>query len=87
MVKEIYENMCCEQFIKIELRELRKGQEFKRKPDAHKTFYRGHYNRKDFMYPASYNCISDDDCFGDGICLSPKTQVYIFADPELRQGS
>jgi hypothetical protein len=58
------------------LKDLKKGDFFKRKETAKKVFIRDHYNRKDSWGPASYWC-SDVDSIGDGIQLKPTTIVFI----------
>ena len=60
----------------IELRKVKKGDSFKRKPDAHKEYIREHYNRKDMWGPAGF-CCSDCDDIGRSIQLKPSTIVYV----------
>ncbi len=63
----------------IELRLLKEGEYFRRKPEAHKEYIRGHYNRKNsFDGPASFTCIDSDD-IGRCIQLKPSTLVYVEA--------
>ena len=60
----------------MELRKLKEGDYFKRKPEARREFIRGHYNRRDQWGPASFWCIREDD-IGAGLELKPGTVVYI----------
>lgn len=63
----------------VELRKLKEGQYFRRKPDAHKEYIRGHYNRKNsFDGPASFTCTDSED-IGRCIQLKPSTLVYVEA--------
>ena len=64
--------------IQKKLKELKKGELFKRKPDAKTTFIREHYNRADSWGPASYCCVDADD-IGRSIQLNPSTTVYVEA--------
>ena len=57
------------------------GDEFKRKPDAIKNFYKGHYNRKSYLQPTpSYTCVADNDVWGSGIEINAKAFVYVDID-------
>jgi hypothetical protein len=40
----------------VELRKVKEGEYFKRKPDARGEFIRGHYNRRDQWGPATFWC-------------------------------
>ena len=62
----------------IELRKIKEGEYFRRKPDAHKEYIRGHYNRKDSFGPASFTCTDSED-IGRCIQLKPSTIVYVEA--------
>tara|TARA_A200000159_G_scaffold24689_1_gene21883 strand:- start:961 stop:1302 length:342 start_codon:yes stop_codon:yes gene_type:complete len=62
----------------VELRKLKEGEYFRRKPDAHKEYIRGHYNRKDSFGPASF-CCTDSEDIGRCIQLKPSTIVYVEA--------
>ena len=63
----------------IILKDLKKGQFFKRKESSKKVFVREHFNRKDAYGPASIWC-GDAESWGDGIELNPKTKVFIGID-------
>jgi hypothetical protein len=58
------------------LKELKKGELFKRKPEAKTTFIREHFNRADSWGPASYCCVDAAD-IGRSIQLNPLTLVYV----------
>tara|TARA_R100001463_G_scaffold68278_1_gene121779 strand:- start:365 stop:640 length:276 start_codon:yes stop_codon:yes gene_type:complete len=74
----IVTNKYGEQFKKVALKDLKRGDEFKRKPDAIKNFYKIHYNRKSYLQPtATYNCVADNDVWGSGIEINAKAYVYI----------
>lgn len=60
----------------IELRQVKMGASFKRKPEANKEYIREHYNRKDMFGPATF-CCSDIDDIGRSIQLKPATIVYV----------
>jgi hypothetical protein len=60
----------------IELKKVKQGQEFKRKPTAKTIYTKEHYNRKDAFGPASFTCVDTDD-IGRSIELKPTTVVYI----------
>ena len=67
-----------ETFKKVALKSLKKGDEFKRKPDAKYSFYKGHYNRANqFDKTATYTCLSENDPLGGGIYINAKAFVYI----------
>jgi len=59
-----------------QLRHVKQGDTFKRKPNAAATFIRNHYNRKDFFGPANFSCSYSDDMNRE-IFLKPSTIVYI----------
>tara|TARA_Y100000114_G_C11725814_1_gene310911 strand:+ start:554 stop:826 length:273 start_codon:yes stop_codon:yes gene_type:complete len=81
MTTSIVTNKYGEQFKKVALKDLKKGDEFKRKPDAIKNFYKGHYNRKSYLQPTpSYTCIADNDVWGSGIEINAKAFVYVDID-------
>ena len=60
----------------ILLRQVKQGDSFKRKPNAHKEYIRDHYNRKDMFGPATF-CCSDSDDIGRSIQLKPSTLVFV----------
>ena len=60
----------------IELRKVKEGGYFKRKPSAYTEYIRNHYNRKDVFGPANYSC-SDAHDMNREIFLKPSTIVYI----------
>ena len=60
----------------ILLRQVKQGDSFKRKPNAHKEYIREHYNRKDMFGPATF-CCSDSDDIGRSIQLKPSTLVFV----------
>ena len=66
-----------ETFIKVSLKSLKRGDQFKRKPDALHSFFRAHYNRSSSFGAASYCCIKDDDVYGGGVEISAKAFVYV----------
>lgn len=61
-----------------QLRHIKQGDTFKRKPDALTTFIRGHYNRKDFFGPANFSCVDSYDVNRE-IFLKPSTLIYVEA--------
>ena len=63
--------------IKIELRKVKQGEYFRRKPMAKTEFIRGHYNRKS-QYDgfASFAC-NDTEDMNREIYLKPSTMVFI----------
>ena len=63
-------------FKAIELRKVKEGACFKRKPTASAEYIRNHYNRKDQFGPANYSC-SDAHDMNREIFLKPSTIVYI----------
>lgn len=62
--------------IKIELRKVKFGAYFKRKPNAKTEFIRGYYNRKSQWGFASFGCEDTEDMNRE-IFLKPSTMVYI----------
>jgi hypothetical protein len=62
--------------IKIELRKVKQGEYFRRKPTAKTEFIRGHYNRKDSFGSANFAC-NDTENWNREIYLKPSTMVYI----------
>ena len=62
--------------IQAELRALKKGSRFKRKPEAKTVFIREHFNRADSWGPASICCVDSED-IGRSIQLKPNTTVYV----------
>ena len=60
----------------VELRKVKDGEYFKRKPDARGEFIRGHYNRRDQWGPATFWCSRSDD-MNAGMQLKPGTVVFI----------
>lgn len=64
----------------VRLNLLRKGAEFKRKPDSLGTLTKAHYNRKDCFGPASYCCLKDSDPWGSGVQVRPNAMVWIDED-------
>ena len=61
---------------KVELKTLKSGEYFKRKPNAKSEFIREHYNRADAFGPATFCCVDVDDV-GRSIQLKPSTMVFI----------
>ena len=64
----------------VRLNLLRKGAEFKRKPDSLGTLTKAHYNRKDCFGPASYCCLKDSDPWGSGVAVRGNAMVWIDED-------
>ena len=64
------------EFKALEIRRLKEGDYFRRKPEAQKEFIRNHYNRKDAFGPANYCCTAADD-IGRESFLKPATGVYV----------
>tara|TARA_R110000803_G_scaffold51776_1_gene106800 strand:+ start:133 stop:516 length:384 start_codon:yes stop_codon:yes gene_type:complete len=64
----------------VRLNLLRKGAEFKRKPDSLGTLTKAHYNRKDYFGPASYCCLKDSDPWGSGVAVRGNAMVWIDED-------
>tara|TARA_B110000238_G_C15998855_1_gene383517 strand:- start:486 stop:824 length:339 start_codon:yes stop_codon:yes gene_type:complete len=62
----------------IEIRKVKEGDFFKRKPSAAAEYIRNHYNRKDQFGPANYSC-SDANDMNREIFLKPSTVVYVEA--------
>ena len=62
----------------IELRKVKEGDFFKRKPSAYTEYVRNHYNRNDQFGPANYSC-SDANDMNREIFLKPSTIVYVEA--------
>lgn len=62
--------------IQVELKALKKGSHFKRKPDAKTEYIREHFNRADSFGPASICCVDSED-IGRSIQLKPATIVYV----------
>jgi len=62
----------------VELRKVKEGGYFKRKPTAAAEYIRNHYNRKDQFGPANYSC-SDANDMNREIFLKPSTLVYVEA--------
>lgn len=60
----------------VELRQVKEGEYFKRKPHAKTEYIRNHYNRKDQFGPANFSCTSADDINRE-IFLKPSTIVYV----------
>jgi len=66
-----------DEYKKVELRSLKSGAYFKRKPNAKTEFIRGHYNPKSqWEGPANFAC-SDTEDMNREVYLKPSTQVYI----------
>jgi len=87
MTTDIITNKYGEAFKKVALKDLKKGDEFKRKPDALKNFYKAHYNRKSYLQPtASYTCVADNDFLGSGIEINAKAYVYVDVDGPVNYG-
>ena len=63
--------------IEVELKSLKPGSYFKRKPDARSEYIREHFNRADSWGPASICCVNADD-IGRSIQLKPNTMVFIY---------
>ena len=66
-----------ETFKKVSLKSLKRGDQFKRKPDAAHSFIRAHYNRADQFEAASYCCLKENDVWGGGYQISAKAFVYV----------
>jgi hypothetical protein len=64
---------------KVLLKTLKRGDLFKRKPEANAIYIREHYNRKDQFGPASFCCVDWCD-IGRDIQLKPTTPVFIDFD-------
>jgi hypothetical protein len=62
----------------VELRKVKEGGYFKRKPTAAAEYIRNHYNRKDQFGPANYSCTDSEDMNRE-IFLKPSTIVYVEA--------
>ena len=60
----------------VELRQVKRGDAFKRKPDAKTIFIREDYNRKSQWGPESFSCMDWDD-INRFIELKPSTIVYV----------
>jgi hypothetical protein len=60
----------------VELRSVKEGEYFRRKPNAKGEFIRNHYNRKDKFGAANFSCTSADDVSKE-IFLKPSTIVYV----------
>tara|TARA_R100000541_G_scaffold57153_1_gene67052 strand:+ start:532 stop:777 length:246 start_codon:yes stop_codon:yes gene_type:complete len=66
-----------DEYKKVELRSLKSGAYFKRKPNAKTEFIREHYNPKSqWEGPANFAC-SDTEDMNRYVYLKPSTQVYI----------
>ena len=59
-----------------QIKDLPKGEFFKRKPDANKVYQRDTYNRE----AKKYDCTDMLDCWGNGLQLKGSTVVYIGFD-------
>ena len=66
-----------ETFEQVELRKLKLGDRFMRKPNGKMTLERNHYNPKDSFGPATFSC-SDENLpwGGHEVFLKPSTIVY-----------
>ena len=74
----LFTNKFGETFKKVALKDLKKGDEFKKKPDAKYSFYKGHYNRANqFDKTATYTCLHENDPWGGGQYINAKAFVYI----------
>ena len=60
----------------VELRKLREGQWFKRKPEAAYWYIREHYNRADQFGPATFWC-STEWSASDGREFKPNVLVWV----------
>ena len=60
----------------VELRKVKQGDMFRRKPDSNTLYIRHHYNRKDQFGPATF-CCNDYDDIGRSIQLNPSTIVHV----------
>ena len=63
------------EYKKVELRKVKQGDLFKRKPSALSFFVRNHYNKKDFFGPANFTCTNWDN--GNEVFLKPSTVVFV----------
>jgi len=61
---------------KVELRKVKEGAYFKRKPLAKADYIRNHYNRADQFGPACFSA-SDADDMNREIFLNPNTLVWV----------
>ena len=60
----------------VELKSIKEGEYFYRKPKAKSFFIRNHYNRKDqWNNYANFSCTNDDT--GSEVFLKPTTKVWI----------
>jgi len=62
-------------FKQVELRKVKQGDLFKRKPSAKSYFVRNHYNPKDFFGAANFTCTNWDT--GNEVYLKPSTLVFV----------
>ena len=86
MTKEVYTNKWGETFFKVSLKSLKKGDEFKKKPDAKFCFYKGDYNRKNsFDKTATYTCAHENDMWGGGSFINAAAFVYVDASGPLNR--
>jgi hypothetical protein len=60
----------------VAIKDLPKGEFFKRKPDASKVYQRDTYNRE----AKKYDCTDMLDCWGNGLQLKGSTLVYVGFD-------
>jgi hypothetical protein len=60
----------------VQIKDLPKGEFFKRKPDASKVYQRKDYNRQ----AKKYDCRDMLDCWGNGLQLKGTTVVFIGFD-------
>ena len=58
------------------LRKLKKGDVFKRKLEAKTVFVREHFNRKNYLGPASI-CCTDVEDINREVFLNPNTIVFL----------
>ena len=68
-----------ETFNVLELRSLKQGDYFRRKPNAKTEFIRGHYNRKCKWEGAANFACNDTEDMNREIYLKPSTHVFVEA--------
>jgi hypothetical protein len=60
----------------VAIKDLPKGEFFKRKPDANKVYQRDTYNRE----AKKFDCTDTTDIWGNGLQLKGSTVVYVGFD-------
>ena len=83
----LFTNKFGETFKKVALKDLKKGDEFKKKPDAKYNFYKGDYNRANqFDKTATYTCAHENDMWGGGSFINAKAFVYVDENGPINYG-